>query len=99
MTRQQSRRLAFKARKAEAAVSERRARLAALEKMRAERDPASLPKKHPGKALTSARPYAKPRGKDARSIVHTQIVTGRDGVRREHTFHATKGRRVVRLAA
>lgn len=111
VTRQQARRAGLKERKQEAAAAERRAAHEALLAMRAARRPTSLPKRHPGKTLVTPHILKQHRGDGAahgqayrrvlQKVEHTILIPfgGRLVERQyEESFHATKGRRIQRIA-
>lgn len=113
MNRQQVRRIAFKAEKAQRARDVRQEAAAELAHLRATRRPHQLPKRAAGKLLSLGRPYAKKRGEMNRSILRdvTEIVpaitakVGRKTITLvperayDAMFHATKGPRRRRVVA
>lgn len=98
MTRQQSRRVALKARKHAVARTINESRAAFLARARELRPAPRVKKRHPGKLAGGMRPFGKPHGqpnwrcRDLAAMPGGQRVP--DGC--EATFHTTKGLRVVR---
>lgn len=100
MTRQQTRRIAFKARKAAALIDARNQAAVALAAMRRGRTAAMLPKRHPGLIVPTGRPYAKPHGQSNWRCKDLPVLLDGNPVPHgcEAVFHATKGLRVTRIA-
>ena len=99
MTRQQRRRVDFKAAKAQRAANAREAAAAELATMRAAR--VAPVKQGPGKMLTSVRPFKKPTRKQSWRVQVLNRMPNGDPIPAgcEATMHSTKGLRCVRITA